>query len=200
MDSIGEKSNKSPTVGLSCTSIWGECRNGQEFSGAGEAAGRRGRAARARAFPCASRPATLSVVLLALVAKEEQGFRQNDLGRVEFVPDKAYARGVLTFLDLLEKGRSHTLKSEYLAARKVAGKEQNFSRIQTFLQDRLEAGCRFRVGPRGAQGACAAGREELHSAELDELVDALLNELPPAARGTWRNTTVQDGGLPEGAA
>jgi len=92
-------------------------------------------------LPRASRPATFTVALLALLARREQGFRQLDLERLG-VPDPTYARGVLTFLDVLEHSRPFRLKPSFLEARERARIQQHPGSIRVFLQNQLVEACR----------------------------------------------------------
>jgi len=137
-------------------------------------------AARSRGagLPSATRPATLSVVLLALLARREQGFRRADLEALG-VPDRAYARGVLAFLDLLERSRPHRLKKGFLEARQQAATRRDPELIRSFLRRQLSEGCRRALGPAHDPEALAdLGRRDLHSGDLAEAVDRLL--APPA--------------------
>jgi hypothetical protein len=118
------------------------------------------------------------VVLLALLARREQGFRRADLETLG-VPDRAYARGVLAFLDLLERSRPHRLKKGFLEARQQAAARRDPERIRSFLRRQLSEGFRRARGPAHDPGALAdLGRRDLHSGDLAEAVARLL--APPA--------------------
>ena len=133
---------------------------------------------RGAGLPSATRPATLSVVLLALLARREQGFRRADLEALG-VPDRAYARGVLAFLDLLERSRPHRLKKGFLGARQQAAARRDPELVRSFLRRQLSEGCRRALGPAHDPEALAdLGRRDLHSGDLAEAVARLL--LPSA--------------------
>jgi hypothetical protein len=141
---------------------------------------------RGAGLPSATRPATLSVVLLALLARREQGFRRADLEALG-VPDRAYARGVLAFLDLLERSRPHRLKKGFLEARQQAATRRDPELIRSFLRHQLSEGLRRALGPALEPEALAdLGRRDLHSGDLAEAVDRLL--APPADADARRST------------
>jgi len=149
--------------------------------------------ARGQGLPSATRPATLSVVLLALTASREQGFRRSDLETLG-VPDRAYAGGVLRFLDLLERSRPHRPKKALLDARARAAERCDPGLIRSFLLGQLAEGCRRGIGPDfDPEWLGELGLADLHSGDLDaiaeRLLDAAVRSRPDSLRPEKRDKT-----------
>jgi hypothetical protein len=126
-------------------------------------------------FPCATRPSTLRIVLLSLLAEEDQRFGREELKQLG-VPDVANAPKVLKFLDVLERSRRPRLNTAFIAERRKAVVEQNPDTVKAFLQKQLQEGCRKAVGEMRVPNdeLRSLGHEGLHSDDLNRLVNGLL--------------------------
>ncbi len=149
-------------------------RTAKQDVGSASEGSRRGHT-RPQGLPLATRPATLSVVLLALTARREQGFRRTDLDSLS-IPDRAYARGVLAFLDLLERSRPHRPKRALLEVRARAAARHDPKVIRSFLRHQFAEGCRRVIGPDFDPDSLGEmGLADLHSGDLDEVLDGLID-------------------------
>lgn len=145
------------------------------------------RRARIHRLPCATRPATLNSVLIALMAPEGQRLGQAELGELG-VSDPCRAGPVLDFLGLVEESRPPTLGCGFLEARQKARDARDARPLREFLREQLLAGCRSVISkalePEGLEDL---GQTRLHPRNLNNLVNGLHAALRDDVR--WEKQT-----------
>ena len=135
-------------------------------------------------LPHASRQTTHAILLVALLAKKDRSFGQQQLRELKAVNNRNHARRVLDFLYITDRApRNPRFNPGFLRKREEARTTRSLKVISDHLQEQLRTACRGLLAPdRTPRDLAHLGTPQLDGPSLSELVSEILDSLDDDVR------------------